>query len=74
MPSYPHLYQPLQAGPVTLKNRILMGAMDARLETMPDGSARAAATWMTDCTHRPAPRAGLLQGRGDRSRICHGVK
>jgi NADH:flavin oxidoreductase / NADH oxidase family len=31
MPSYPHLFQPLQAGPVTLKNRIVMGSMHTRL-------------------------------------------
>ena len=43
MPSYPHLFQPLQAGAVTLKNRIVMGSMHTRLEAMPDGSARAAA-------------------------------
>ena len=39
---YPHLFRPLQAGPVTLKNRIVMGSMHTRLETVPDGSARAA--------------------------------
>jgi len=43
MPSYPRLFQPLQAGPVTLKNRIVMGSMHTRLECVPDGSARAAA-------------------------------
>ena len=43
MPSYPHLFQPLQAGALTLRNRIVMGSMHTRLETMPDGSARAAA-------------------------------
>ena len=43
MPAYPRLFQPLQAGPLTLKNRIVMGSMHTRLETMPDGSARAAA-------------------------------
>lgn len=43
MSAYPHLFQPLQAGPLTLKNRIVMGSMHTRLEAMPDGSARAAA-------------------------------
>jgi len=43
MPSYPRLFRPLRAGPVTLKNRIVMGSMHTRLEAMPDGSARAAA-------------------------------
>jgi 2,4-dienoyl-CoA reductase (NADPH2) len=43
MSSYPRLFQPLQAGPLTLKNRIVMGSMHTRLESEPDGSARAAA-------------------------------
>src|SRR5487761_2323948 len=43
MPSYPRLFQPLQAGPLPLKNRIVMGSMHTRLESMPDGNARAAA-------------------------------
>jgi len=43
MPSYPRLFRPLQAGPVTLKNRIVMGSMHTRLESEPDGSARIAA-------------------------------
>ncbi len=43
MPSYPRLFQPLQAGPLLLKNRIVMGSMHTRLESVPDGSARAAA-------------------------------
>jgi len=43
MSFYPHLFQPLQAGPLTLKNRIVMGSMHTRLETVADGSARAAA-------------------------------
>jgi 2,4-dienoyl-CoA reductase (NADPH2) len=40
---YPRLFQPLQAGPLTLKNRIVMGSMHTRLEAAPEGSARAAA-------------------------------
>ncbi|MBE0613237.1 MAG: NADPH-dependent 2,4-dienoyl-CoA reductase [Burkholderiales bacterium] len=43
MHNYPHLFQPLQAGPARLRNRIVMGSMHTRLETVPDGSARAAA-------------------------------
>ncbi len=43
MSSYPHLFEPLQAGPLTLKNRIVMGSMHTRLETTPGGSVRAAA-------------------------------
>jgi len=43
MPTYPRLFQPLQAGSVMLKNRIVMGSMHTRLESEADGSARAAA-------------------------------
>jgi len=43
MPFYPRLFQPLQVGPLTLRNRIVMGSMHTRLETVADGSARAAA-------------------------------
>jgi len=43
MPVYPRLFQPLAAGPLTLKNRIVMGSMHTRLEATPGGSARAAA-------------------------------
>ena len=43
MSVYPRLFQPLQAGPLTLKNRVVMGSMHTRLESVRDGSARAAA-------------------------------
>ena len=43
MPSYPHLFQPLDLGFVTLPNRILMGSMHTGLEARPDGMARLAA-------------------------------
>jgi 2,4-dienoyl-CoA reductase (NADPH2) len=43
MSVYPRLFQPLQAGPLTLKNRIVMGSMHTRLESVSDGRARAAA-------------------------------
>jgi 2,4-dienoyl-CoA reductase (NADPH2) len=43
MLSYPRLFQPLQVGAITLKNRIVMGSMHTRLESEPDGSARLAA-------------------------------
>ena len=43
MNAYPHLFQPLRTGGLTLKNRIIMGSMHTRLECEPDGSARAAA-------------------------------
>ena len=43
MPSFPRLFQPLQAGPLTLRNRIIMGSMHTRLEAEAGGSTRAAA-------------------------------
>ena len=42
-PYYPHLFAPLKAGTFTLKNRIVMGSMHTRLETLPNGTARKAA-------------------------------
>ena len=43
MPAYPHLFQPLDLGFVTLPNRILMGSMHTGLEARPDGMERLAA-------------------------------
>ena len=43
MAAYPHLFEPLELGFVTLPNRILMGSMHTGLETRPDGIARLAA-------------------------------
>jgi 2,4-dienoyl-CoA reductase (NADPH2) len=40
---YPHLFQPLDLGFTTLKNRILMGSMHTGLEEAPDGHIRMAA-------------------------------
>lgn len=40
---YPHLFQPLDLGFVTLPNRILMGSMHTGLEARPDGMERLAA-------------------------------
>ena len=42
-PPYPHLFTPLKVGAFTLKNRIVMGSMHTRLETLPNGTARKAA-------------------------------
>ncbi len=42
-PHYPHLFTPLKAGAFTLKNRLVMGSMHTRLETLPNGTARKAA-------------------------------
>ncbi len=42
-PHYPHLFSPLKVGAFTLKNRIVMGSMHTRLETLPNGTARKAA-------------------------------
>ncbi len=43
MTAYPHLFQPLVLGHLTLPNRILMGSMHTNLEEVPGGFARLAA-------------------------------
>ena len=43
MTAYPHLFQPLDLGFVTLPNRILMGSMHTQLESRSDGMERLAA-------------------------------
>ncbi len=43
MNPYPHLFQPLRAGGLTLKNRLVMGSMHTRLETEAAGAERLAA-------------------------------
>lgn len=40
---YPHLFQPLDLGFTTLKNRVLMGSMHTGLEEAPNGHERMAA-------------------------------
>ncbi|XGA81048.1 NADPH-dependent 2,4-dienoyl-CoA reductase [Halomonas sp. CH40] len=42
MTAYPHIFQPLQLGPLTLPNRVLMGSMHTNLEESPNGFARLA--------------------------------
>ncbi|MGP9680139.1 FAD-dependent oxidoreductase [Halomonas sp. AOP27-A1-41] len=42
-PAYPHLFQPITIGHLTLPNRILMGSMHTNLEETPNGFARLAA-------------------------------
>ncbi|MEW9799108.1 FAD-dependent oxidoreductase [Alteromonas sp. CYL-A6] len=42
-PVYPHLFQPLDLGFTTLKNRVIMGSMHTGLEELPDGHHRMAA-------------------------------
>ena len=39
---FPHLFQPLDLGFTTLKNRVLMGSMHTMLEEVPNGFERAA--------------------------------
>lgn len=41
--AYPHLFQPITIGHLTLPNRVLMGSMHTNLEEAPDGFARLAA-------------------------------
>lgn len=42
-PMYPHLFQPIRIGQLTLKNRILMGSMHTGLEDQPQGFEKLAA-------------------------------
>ncbi len=46
MNPYPHLFQPLDLGFTTLKNRILMGSMHLGLEELPGGFERMAAFYL----------------------------
>ncbi|PRW63529.1 oxidoreductase [Actinopolyspora mortivallis] len=43
MTAYPHLLSPLDLGPFTLPNRVIMGSMHVGLEEAPDGFERMAA-------------------------------
>lgn len=54
--SYPHLFQPLDLGFVTLKNRVLMGSMHTGLEEEKDGFQRMAAFYAS----RAAGGVGLI--------------
>ena len=56
MLAYPHLFQPLDLGFVTLPNRIMMGSMHTGLEEMPDGIERLAAFY----AERAAGGAALI--------------
>lgn len=56
MPGFPHLLSPLQVGPLTLPNRIVMGAMHTRLETLDRAHERVAAFHAA----RARGEAGLL--------------
>ena len=40
---YPHLFTPIDVGPFTLPNRVIMGSMHTGLEALPDGMERLAA-------------------------------
>ena len=53
---YPHLFQPLALGRVTLPNRILMGSMHTGFEARPDGMERLAAFY----AERAAGGAALI--------------
>ena len=56
MQAYPHLFQPLDLGFVTLPNRIMMGSMHTGLEELPDGVERLAAFY----AERAAGGAALI--------------
>ena len=54
--SYPNVFQPLDLGFTTLKNRVIMGSMHTGLEEAPDGFERLAAYF----TERAAGQVGLI--------------
>ena len=53
---YPHLFEPLDLGFATLKNRVIMGSMHTGLEEAPDGFERLAAYF----AERAAGEVGLI--------------
>ncbi len=53
---YPHLFEPLDLGFATLKNRVIMGSMHTGLEEAPDGFERLSAYF----AERAAGEVGLI--------------
>jgi 2,4-dienoyl-CoA reductase (NADPH2) len=60
MTGYPRLLEPLTVGSVTLRNRIVMGAMHTRLETLDRPTERIAAFYAA----RARGEAGLILTNG----------
>jgi len=60
MPHFPHLLSPLHVGPLTLRNRMVMGAMHTRLETLDRPYERLAAFYAA----RAAGEIGLILSGG----------
>ncbi|MCB9591996.1 MAG: NADPH-dependent 2,4-dienoyl-CoA reductase [Sandaracinaceae bacterium] len=56
MTAYPHLLAPLDVGPFTLRNRVLMGSMHTGLEERPGGIERLAAFY----AERARGQVGLI--------------
>lgn len=56
MSNYPNLFQPLDLGFTTLKNRVLMGSMHTMLEDIPEGHERLAAFY----AERARGQVGLI--------------
>ena len=54
--TYPHLFEPLNLGSTTLRNRSIMGSMHTGLEEMPDGFERMAAFY----AERAAGGVGMI--------------
>ena len=63
-PPYPRLFEPLDLGFTSLKNRILMGSMHTGLEDIADGHRRMAAFY----GERPRGGVGLIVTCGLRIR------
>jgi 2,4-dienoyl-CoA reductase (NADPH2) len=68
MPAFPHLLSPLRVGPLTLPNRLVMGAMHTRLETLDRPLQRLAAFYA-----RRAQGGAALILTGGHSPVPEGV-
>ena len=60
MVTYPHLFEPLDLGFITLPNRVIMGSMHVGLEEAKDGFARMAAFY----AERARAGVGLIVSGG----------
>ncbi|GEK74623.1 NADPH-dependent 2,4-dienoyl-CoA reductase [Halomonas halophila] len=60
MADFPHLFRPIELGPLRLPNRVVMGSMHTNLEEMPGGFSRLAAFY----AERARAGVSLIVGGG----------
>ncbi|WP_136249238.1 NADPH-dependent 2,4-dienoyl-CoA reductase [Halomonas borealis] len=60
MTDFPHLFRPIELGPLQLPNRVVMGSMHTNLEEAPDGFSRLAAFY----AERARAGVSLIVGGG----------